>query len=120
MKLVQMERDFLTLRTENAQLQSMLNLERERVSVHERKIESMESFNDELNRKMRDRENHVRDLQKELNEVKYLLNQKELDQEKQKKKFSKTYAAQNEKWNREMDHKLQAQKDQFHVSDIFY
>lgn len=116
MKLVQMERDFVTVRTENATLHGMLNLEREKVSIHEKKIESMEIQNDDISRKLRDRENQIRDLQKELNQARHMLSMKDLEQEKQKKKYTTKLAVENEKYSREIDNKLRAQKDLLHVS----
>lgn len=116
MILVQQERDYITVRTENATLQGMLKLEREKVSIYEKKIESKDIKNDELSRKLRECENQLRDAQKELSQARYMLSQKELEQEKQKKKYSTKIAAENEKLSREMQMKLRAQNDRLNVS----
>lgn len=116
MQLVQMG-------TELATANSMVNLERQKVAIKDKKIEafetkieSHETKIEELTRKLRDRENQLKETQKELSQTKYLLNQKELDQEKQKKKFDNKRAVDNEKITREYEYKLRAEKDRMHVS----
>lgn len=116
MQLMQIERDNVTLRSENATLNGLINLERNKTAIHEKKIETMELNIDELTRRLRERENQVKDLQKELNQKQYLINQKALENEKQKRKFSTKIAAEAEKMNRELNHKFRAEKDLLHVS----
>lgn len=116
MQLMQIERDNVTLRSENATLNGLINLERNKTAIHEKKIETMESHIDELSRRLRERDNQVKDLQKQLNQKQYQINQKELENEKQKRKFSTKMAAEAEKMNRELSHKFRAEKDLLHVS----
>lgn len=76
----------------------------------------MESKIDDCNRKLRERETLIKELQKQLNQKQYVINQKDLEHEKQKRKFSTKIAAETEKMNRELSHKFKAEKDLMHVS----
>lgn len=116
MQLVQVERENLNLRTENNTLNSMINLERNKNSIYEKKFEGMECKVDELSRKLRDRETLIKDLQKQLNQKQYLINQKDLENEKQKRKYSTKIATETEKNYRELNNKFKAEKDVLHVS----
>lgn len=116
MQLMQVERDNVTLRSENATLNGLINLERNKTAIHEKKIETMESQIDELGRRLRERDIQLKDLQKQLNQKQYLINQKELENEKQKRKYSSKIANEAEKMNRELNNKFRAEKDLLHVS----
>lgn len=116
MQMVQMERDNVTLRTENTTLNGLLNLERNKNAIHIKKMENMECKIEELSRKLRDRETQVKELQTQLNQKQYLMNQKELDHEKQKRKMSSKIAAETEKLNRDLNSRFRAEKDLLHVS----
>lgn len=116
MQLVQMG-------TELATANSMVNLERQKVAIKDKKIEafearieSHETKIEELTRKLRERENQLKETKNELNQMKYMLSQKDLDQEKQKKKFDTKRAVDHEKISREYENKLRAEKDRIHVS----
>lgn len=116
LQLMQIERDNVTLRSENATLNGLINLERNKTAIHEKKIETMETNIDELNRRLRERDHQVKELQKQLNQKQYQINQKELENEKQRRKFSTKIAAEAEKMNRELNSKFRAEKDLLHVS----
>lgn len=115
MQLVQVERDNVSLRTENSRLNGMLNLERNKSSIFEKKIETMECNLDDLSRKLRERETLIKELQKQLNQKQYVINQKDLEHEKQKRKFSTKMAVETEKMSRELNNKYRAEKDLLHV-----
>lgn len=104
------------MRSENTALKGMIDLERSKTVVHEKKIETMECKIDELSRKLHERESQVKDLQRQLNQKQYVINQKDIENEKQKRKYSTKIASETEKINREMTNKFRAEKDLLHVS----
>lgn len=116
MQLMQIERENMTLRSENSTLNGLINLERNKTAIHERKIETMDAQIVELTRRLRERENQVKEFQKQLNQKQYLINQKELENEKQKRKFSTKIASERENIRSECNQKLRAEKDVLQVS----
>lgn len=97
MQLVQLERENTKLRLEHSNMSGLLSLSRQKSSIHEKKIETMEYEIDDLKKKKMERENMIKDLQKQLNQKQCMLNQKELEQEKQNKKLSTKLAVETEK-----------------------
>lgn len=115
MTLHDLEREIIALRTENASLKAAFGQERQRTQSHENKIVVHESAIDQLNKKLKNRDNEIRNLQTQLNQKQQLLNQKELEKEKQKKRLNCKFAVEREKIESELETKLQQQKNEMHV-----
>lgn len=110
MHLLDMEKENLTYKTENSTLKAMLNQERQKTIALENKIVIHESSLDDLNRKYRDQGDQLRTLQRQNNEKQQLISQKELEKEKQMKKFTSKFAVETDKMSRELEIKLKKQK----------
>lgn len=110
MTLVGMERDNMALRSENAALKAVLQQERQRIAMHETKIIRYENSIDELNKKMRNRDNEIRDLRTQVEQKQQLLTQKEIEKDKQKRRYNSKFAVEQDKLTREMEAKMEQQK----------
>lgn len=88
----------------------MLNQERERLKAYENKIIRYETSLDQLNRKLRDREEYISKIELNLGEKQHQLIKKEQEKEKQRRKFTSKIAEENDKKNRELELKLNEQK----------
>jgi len=64
LNILNMEKENITIRTENIALKGILKQERQKISALENKILIHESSIDDLNRRLRDREDNLRELQK--------------------------------------------------------
>lgn len=117
MLLMKLEKENLMLKTENATLQAGLKQEREKHIVLENKLQRYEDTIDELNRKVRSREEKIKEFQKKLHEVSNKLSQKALDEEKQKKHYNAKLACELDKNSRELELKLQRQRDKCRVKE---
>lgn len=77
----------------------------------ENKIIIHESSIDQLNKKLRQRENEVKELRAQLDQKQQLLTQKEIEKDKQKKRYNSKFAVEQDKLTKEMEAKLQQQKN---------
>lgn len=108
--LHEIETENLRLKTENSALAATLNMERERFIARESKIIRYETELDQLNRKLRDKEEYISKVEHNLGEKQTQLIQKEQEKEKQRRKFNSKIALEHDKKNREMEQKLTEQK----------
>lgn len=105
-----MERENCSLKTENASLKAIYNQSKQRTEGFENKIIIHESSIDQLNKKLRQRENEVRELRAQLDQQQQLLTQKEIEKDKQKKRYISKFNVEQDKLAKEMEAKLQKQK----------
>lgn len=110
MQLMELEKVQSVLSTDNSAKSVMLNREREKIQALESKVCIHENTIDDLNRKLRDRDELINSMQSQLTEKRYLLNQKDLEKEKQRQKYTTKIAVENEKMSRELELKLRKQK----------
>lgn len=106
-----MERENCSLKTENASLKAIYSQSKQRLESFENKIIIHESSIDQLNKKLRQRENEVRELRAQLDQKQQLLTQKEIEKDKQKKRYNSKFAVEQDKLTKEMEAKLQQQKN---------
>ncbi|XP_035918738.1 kinesin-like protein KIF23 [Anopheles stephensi] len=111
MNLHKMESENLALRTESVSLKGVLAQSKQKITALENKIVIYESSIDDLNRRNRVLEERVRELQTQLNQKTQLVSQKELEKERQRKKFTSKFAVESEKMSRELEVKLMEQKN---------
>lgn len=78
--------------------------------AYESKIIRYETTIDTLNRKLRDREEYIAQMEQNLGEKQHQLDKKEQEKEKQRRKFTSKIAEENDRKNREIDLKLNEQK----------
>lgn len=116
MQLVRTEQEISTFRSENAKLNEMLKLERNRTEIHERKIESMEFKMEELNRKLRERETMVKDLQTQNNQKQCTIREMEQEHERTKRKYQSKYVAETEKTRGKLAREFKEKEDALNVS----
>uniref|UniRef100_A0A182PA07 Kinesin motor domain-containing protein n=1 Tax=Anopheles epiroticus TaxID=199890 RepID=A0A182PA07_9DIPT len=111
MNLHKLESENLSLRTENISFKGVLAQSKQKITALENKIVIYESSIDDLNRRNRQLEERVRELQSQLNQKTQLVSQKELEKERQRKKFTSKFAVESEKMSRELEIKLMEQKN---------
>ncbi|XP_041767806.1 kinesin-like protein KIF23 [Anopheles merus] len=111
MNMHKLESDNLSLRTENTSYKGVLAQNKQKIIALENKIVIYESSIDDLNRRNRQLEERVRELQTQLNQKTQLVSQKELEKERQRKKFTSKIAVESEKMSRELEIKLMEQKN---------
>lgn len=111
-----MEKESLKMKTENQSLQAMIDQQRNKLLSVENLIRSREDTIDELNRKLRKQESDIRDLQLQLNQKAQIINQKDLEKEKQRKKYTSRMAVESDMLKREMEQKLKEQSIMQQVS----
>lgn len=78
--------------------------------AYESKIIRYETSLDQLNRKLRDREEYISKVEHSLDEKQHQLIKKDQEKEKQRRKFTSKIAEENDKKNRELELKLDLQK----------
>lgn len=105
-----MERENISLRSENAAMKAVLQQERQRITIHEKKLIIYEHSIDELNKKMRNRENEIRDLRTQVEQKQQMLTQKEIEKDKQKRRYNSKFAVEQDKLTREMEAKMEQHK----------
>lgn len=110
MSLVAMERENISLRSENAAMKAVLQQERQRITIHEKKLIIYEHSIDELNKKMRNRENEIRDLRTQVEQKQQMLTQKDIEKDKQKRRYNSKFAVEQDKLTREMEAKMEQHK----------
>lgn len=115
-----MEREMNRLRSENTALSEMVELERNKLGVFEKKIVNLEYDKNELSQRLGERESQLKDLQRQLNQKQYVINQKEMENENQKKKFSSKMAVETEKMSRDLVHRHRMERDILQVSRYLY
>ncbi|CRL04318.1 CLUMA_CG017413, isoform A [Clunio marinus] len=108
--LYDMESENIRVKTENAALTATLNQERERIKIYESKIMRYETSLDALNRKLRDKDDYISQMEVNLGEKQHQLDKKEHEKEKQRRKFNSKIHEEAEKRNRELNIKLSEQK----------
>ena len=108
--IFEMESENIRLKTENSSVIATLNQERERMKAYESKIIRIESTMDSLNRKVRDREEYIQKMERDLGEKQVMLNKKELEKEKQRRKFTSKMAHEKDHMKDELELKLSEQK----------
>ncbi|XP_058054870.1 kinesin-like protein KIF23 [Anopheles bellator] len=111
MNLHKLEGENVALRMENASIKGVLQQGKQKIGAMENKITLYESSIDDLNRRNRQLEERLRQLQAQLNQKTQLVSQKELEKERQRKKFNSKIAVESEKMSRELELKLQEQKN---------
>ena len=118
MQLVRTEQEINTLRSENTKLNEMLKLERSRTEIHEKKIGTMEFKIEELNRKLRERENMIKDLQTQNNQKQCTIREMELEQQRLKQRYQSRYAVETERTNQKYAKEFKEKEEALHVSVI--
>ena len=98
------------MKTENSAVTATLIQERERMRAYENKIVRYETSIDTLNRKLRDKEEYIARMERNLGEQQHQLDKKDHEKEKQRRKFNSKIAEEQEKKNRELETKLDEQK----------
>lgn len=116
MQLVRTEQEISTFRSENAKLNEMLKLERNRTEIHERKIESMEFKIEEMNRKLRERETMIKDLQTQNNQKQCTLREMEVEHERMKRKYQSKFVTETEKTRGQLAREFKEKEEAWHVS----
>ncbi|XP_001868064.2 kinesin-like protein KIF23 [Culex quinquefasciatus] len=111
MNLHKIEKDNAALKSENVSIKGVLAQSRQKIKAMENKIVIYESSIDDLNRRNRTLEERVRELNAQLNTKTQQLNQKEIEKERQRKKYNSKIAVESEKMSRELELKLQEQKN---------
>ncbi|CAD7081536.1 unnamed protein product [Hermetia illucens] len=110
-RLLHVEKENISLKTELSSSNAMLNQERGQLNAIKSKAIVYENSLDELNRKMHEREELIKSLQKQLNQKQCLLNQKEIERERQKKKYTTKIAMETDKMHRKLESKLREQEN---------
>ncbi|XP_053675408.1 kinesin-like protein KIF23 [Anopheles nili] len=111
MNLHKLESENLLLRTENTSFRAVLTQNKQKIGAMESKIVVYESSIDDLNRRNRQLEERLLQLQTQLNQKTQMITQKELEKERQRKKFTSKFAVESEKMSRELELKLMEQKN---------
>lgn len=119
MQLVRTEQELVSLRSENAKLNEMLKMERSRTEIHEKKIGSMEFRIEELNRKLRERDSIIKDLQTQNNQKQCAIREMEMDQQRLKHRFHTKMAAETEKTNQKLAREFKEKEEALNVSVDF-
>lgn len=104
------ESENLRLKTENAAVTATLNQDRERMRVLEDKIVKYETTIDALNRRIRDKDEYISQMEQDLNSKQHMINKKEHEKERQRRKFDSKLAEETDKKKRELEIKLNEQK----------
>lgn len=115
--MLQIEKENLSLRTELASLQAVYKQNRERNMALENKIRIYESSLDALNNKISNRERQIDDLSRRLKDQQNVINKKEQEKEKQKKKFDSKLAVEVDKRDRLHELKQAKLQDKLRVKD---
>lgn len=118
MQLVRTEQELAALRSENAKLNEMLKLERNRKTIHENHIVSMEYEMKEQSRKLGDRENMIKDLQRQNNQKQCTINELEVEIDRLKRVNHSKFA--EAKKNQLMVKELKENVDCLNVSSSNY
>lgn len=104
------ESENLRLKTENSAVTATLNQERERIKILENKIIRYETSIDNLNRRIRDKDEYISQVEQDLNEKQHQINKKEQEKERQRRQLENKLVEESGKKQREMEAKLTEQK----------
>lgn len=115
-QLVLHEQEMAMLRSENAKLNEMLKLERNRTEIHEKNIATLEFKMGEFERKLYDRENKIKDLQTQNNQKQCRINELEKDQERLKLKYQSKFAVETEKTRGQLAREFKEKEELLNVS----
>lgn len=115
-----MERNSYNLKSENASLTAMLQNERQKIIAYDEKMAQYEDTVNELSRQVKSRESLIRDLKGQLNQKQQVICQKELEKEKQKRKYDSRLASETGKLTKEMEQKLKEQEEMMQVCKGFF
>lgn len=118
MQLVRTDQELINLRSENAKLHEMLKLERNRTQIHEKRIESMECKIDELTRKLRERDNIIKELQTQNNQKQCLIKEMEIDQQRLKRRYETKMASETEKTKGQLTREFREKEEMLNVSAL--
>lgn len=116
MQLVRTEQELGTLRSENAKLNEMVKLERSRTEIHEKKIGSMEFKIEEQNRKLRERENLIKELQTHNNQKQCAIKEMEMEQDRLRRKYQRKVDDETEKTSRQLAREFKEREEKLNVS----
>jgi kinesin family protein 23 len=100
----------MRLKLENASVTATLTQERGRIQILEDKIIRYESSVDQMNRKMRDKDDLINQLEQELNDKQHRIEKTQHEKEKQRRKYDSKLAEEADKKKREMEIKLSEQE----------
>lgn len=81
------ESENMRLKTENAAVTATLHHERERLLAYDNKIRRYEASLDALNRKLRDKDDYISLMERNIGEKQHMLNKKEQERELQRRKY---------------------------------
>lgn len=104
------ESENIRLKTENASVSATLNQEKERIKILENKMMRYESTIDSLNRRIRDKDEYISQVEQDLNEKQHQITKKDQEKDRQRRRYDTKLAEENEKKRREMEVKLSEQK----------
>lgn len=116
MQLVRTEQELGTLRSENAKLNEMVKLERSRTEIHEKKIGTMEFKIEEQIRKLRERENLIKELQTHNNQKQCAIKEMEMEQDRLRRKYQRKIDDETEKASRQMAREFKEREEMLNVS----
>lgn len=100
----------MRLKLENASVTATLTQERGRMQILEDKIIRYESSIDQMNRKMRDKDEFITQLERELSARQHRIEKTEHEKERQRRKYDSKLAEETDKKNRELALKLNEQE----------
>lgn len=109
------EQEMAMLRSENAKLNEMLKLERNRTDIHERNISTLEFKIGEQERKLYERDNKIKELQTQNNQKQCRINELEKDQERLKLKYQSKFAVATEKTRGQLAKEFREKEEQLNV-----
>ncbi|XP_055376504.1 kinesin-like protein KIF23 [Condylostylus longicornis] len=112
MTLFEMEKENISLRTELAAAKAAYQTERHKTRSMENKIIVYESSLDDLNIKMRQKDDKIKELQRMLNDKEFELDRKEMEKQKQRKKFTSKLAVEKDKMKSELEIKMSKQRSE--------
>lgn len=116
MQLVRTEQEMAMLRSENAKLNEMLKLERNRTEIHEKNIATLEFKIGDQDRKLYDREIKIKELQTHNNQKQCRINELEKEQERLKQKYHSRYAVETQKTRGQLEREFKEKEDMLNVS----
>jgi len=105
-----LESENIRLKTENSAVTATISQDRERMKVLETKLLRYETTIDTLNRRIRDKDEHISQMEQDLNEKQHQINRKEHEKERQRRKFDNKMAEEHDRKQRELEVRLNEQK----------
>ncbi|XP_035735794.1 kinesin-like protein KIF23 isoform X1 [Vespa mandarinia] len=109
--LVKMERENVSLKIENATLKASNEQQKEKISILENLVCKTEEQIDTLLYRLNSANDAIRNLQQELRDKDMSLNQRLIDKQRVKQKYNSKIQAETAKMNKELETKLQQQKE---------